>query len=369
MAYLPPLDAAAHCHVAGRSAHRLHRRRLRHVAHRAASSSSWRPNDRSPDGGRGSCQCRSGSPPTRGSRCPTRSIARLRKCSSARSRRIRTAPSARTSSVRAARRGARDDAAPHLRDGPLSRAPRARRAPGRRGSLRRRAAVAISPTRRATRDEDSRVVDAVLRRGDEEMPLSSRRCCTPKDCCSPADRSRASTHGGAFALVSLFREKPSIRVPESELPALLESLYALPRRPALELPPEAHIAEVRVAAAIRRRRSFPIRARGARRTIGSSRSSLYGTCASTRDTTRARRSSIATRSRCTTATSRASTRHASDSSRSARKRSGTRRSRQEPRRFTRNKLKRLILDLVGARLACRSRGRRCIAPPARRARR
>ena len=53
-------------------------------------------------------------------------------------------------------------------------------------------------------------------------------------------------HGGAFALVSLFREQAERpRAGATSCPAMLESLYTLPRRPALELPPDARITEVR----------------------------------------------------------------------------------------------------------------------------
>ena len=252
MAYLPPLDAAAACHVARRPAHRLHRRPLRHLARRGHRH---RTGDGATETRRhvGCARRRSESPPTRGSRCPIRSTVRLRKCSSARRRRIRTAPPARTSGFVLRGAGARDHAAPHVRDGPLSRA---RTRDGERPvdavALRRRAAVAVSPPRRA--QGRRRIASwtpcsaaATTRcRSQEPTMLHSEGLLLARGSFARFD------HGGAFALVSLFREKPSVRVPESELPALIESLYTLPRRPALELPPDAQITEVRDAAAIRR---------------------------------------------------------------------------------------------------------------------
>ena len=95
------------------------------------------------------------------------------------------------------------------------------------------------------KDEDGRVVTALLRRGNQEMPLDEPTILHSEGLLLARGSFARFDYGGAFALVSLFRERPSIRVPESDLPAMLESLYTLPRRPALELPPDAHITEVR----------------------------------------------------------------------------------------------------------------------------
>lgn len=99
---------------------------------------------------------------------------------------------------------------------------------------------------RVVRQNDaSCFVDAVLRRAHEEMLLSEPLMLHSEGVLLARGSLARFDHGGAFALVTMFREKKSIQVPESELPALLETLYALPRRPELELPPGTRVAEVR----------------------------------------------------------------------------------------------------------------------------
>jgi superfamily II DNA or RNA helicase len=88
-------------------------------------------------------------------------------------------------------------------------------------------------------------VDAVLRRTHEEMLLSEPLMVHAEGVLLSRGALSRFDHGGAFALVTMFRERKSIEVPESELPALLETLYALPRRPTLELPPGTQVVEAR----------------------------------------------------------------------------------------------------------------------------
>ena len=98
----------------------------------------------------------------------------------------------------------------------------------------------------AHREAGESVVEGVLRREGEEMPLQEPTMLHSEGLLLARGAFARFDHGGAFALVSLFREKPSVRVPDDELSAMLESLYTLPRRPALELPPDARINEVRI---------------------------------------------------------------------------------------------------------------------------
>ena len=94
-------------------------------------------------------------------------------------------------------------------------------------------------------NEQGYFVDAVLRRAGEEMLLSEPVMLHSEGLLLARGAFARFEHGGAFALVPLLREKNSVRVAECELAALLESLYTLPRRPELELPPDASVAEVR----------------------------------------------------------------------------------------------------------------------------
>ncbi|MEP6491857.1 MAG: DEAD/DEAH box helicase [bacterium] len=88
-------------------------------------------------------------------------------------------------------------------------------------------------------------VDAVLRRGPEEMLLSEPAMLHSEGWLVARGAIARFEHRGAFTLVPMFREKKSVHVAEADLPALLEMLYALPRRPALELPADTRVNEVR----------------------------------------------------------------------------------------------------------------------------
>lgn len=88
-------------------------------------------------------------------------------------------------------------------------------------------------------------VDAVVRRAGEEMLVSEPSMLHAEGLLLARGAFARFDHRGAFALVPMFREKRSVAVPENELPALLETLYALPRRPELELPADTRVAEMR----------------------------------------------------------------------------------------------------------------------------
>jgi len=125
---------------------------------------------------------------------------------------------------------------------------RARRAPGERptDAIRWDDGAPWELRLRVVReDTGSCFVDAVLRRGHEEMLLSEPAMLHSEGWLVARGTIARFEHGGAFALVPMFREKKSVQVPESDLPALLETLYALPRRPALELPADTRVTELR----------------------------------------------------------------------------------------------------------------------------
>jgi hypothetical protein len=87
-------------------------------------------------------------------------------------------------------------------------------------------------------------VTAVLVRPDEELSLDepdllhSGRLLIARGTVAPFD------DGGAFALVALFQAKRRITVSEDELPSFLSAMYALPRVPAIDLPPGSRVSEV-----------------------------------------------------------------------------------------------------------------------------
>ena len=94
-------------------------------------------------------------------------------------------------------------------------------------------------------DADGCFLDAVLSRAGEEMLLAEPAMLHSEGLLFARGSFARFEHGGAFSLVPLFREQSSVHVPERELPALLASLYSLPRRPQLELPPDTRVTEVR----------------------------------------------------------------------------------------------------------------------------
>ncbi|MEO6876988.1 MAG: SNF2-related protein, partial [Gemmatimonadaceae bacterium] len=88
-------------------------------------------------------------------------------------------------------------------------------------------------------------VTLVLQRPGQEMPLAEPVILHEQGFLLVHSALGRFEHGGAYALVNLFRERASIVIGESELPALLESLYAIPNLPPIELPPDTGLTEVR----------------------------------------------------------------------------------------------------------------------------
>ncbi len=88
-------------------------------------------------------------------------------------------------------------------------------------------------------------LDAVLRRGGEEMLLSEPSALHPEGVLYARGALARWEPTGSYPLVLLFEERGGVLVPDAELPELLETVYALPRRPALELPPDTNVTEVR----------------------------------------------------------------------------------------------------------------------------
>jgi superfamily II DNA or RNA helicase len=88
-------------------------------------------------------------------------------------------------------------------------------------------------------------LSAFLRRDGAEMSLALPTVLHSHGVLLSGDTFARFDHGGAFSFVAAFRETPSIRADAAELPALLDSLFGLPRRPELELPPGTRVAESR----------------------------------------------------------------------------------------------------------------------------
>jgi superfamily II DNA or RNA helicase len=83
---------------------------------------------------------------------------------------------------------------------------------------------------------DQCMLRGVLTRGDEEMPLSVPKAVHASGLLY-VDRTLACfEHGGAFAIARTLHTVPEVPLAEGELPELIETLYALPRRPPLQLP-------------------------------------------------------------------------------------------------------------------------------------
>jgi hypothetical protein len=85
----------------------------------------------------------------------------------------------------------------------------------------------------------------VLRRGDEEMPLSQPLLVHRAGFLVMPGSIARLDHRGAEALAWAFREKPVLPLGDTPLPEVLQAFCALPRFPALELPGGAAIAESR----------------------------------------------------------------------------------------------------------------------------
>ena len=86
-----------------------------------------------------------------------------------------------------------------------------------------------------------------LRRGDEVRALADAALLLESGLAFLDGRVGRFEHGGAFALVSELRADGPLSVTARDVPRLLESLYALPRLPAVSLAPELEITELRPA--------------------------------------------------------------------------------------------------------------------------
>ncbi|MHB1298531.1 MAG: SWIM zinc finger family protein, partial [Gemmatimonadaceae bacterium] len=95
----------------------------------------------------------------------------------------------------------------------------------------------------ARQEQGAHVVTALLERDGEEMPLSEPTMLHSVGVLFARGLVSQFEDGGAFALVALFGEHKSLTVEEGELGSLLESLHALPRLPAVDLPPGTRVAE------------------------------------------------------------------------------------------------------------------------------
>src|SRR5262249_857995 len=84
----------------------------------------------------------------------------------------------------------------------------------------------------------------VLRRGDDEMPLSEPTLLHASGVLFARGALAPFEHAGAFAFVVLLRRhENSLNLRQAELPELLDTLYSLPHLPELELPPTTHVVE------------------------------------------------------------------------------------------------------------------------------
>jgi superfamily II DNA or RNA helicase len=88
-------------------------------------------------------------------------------------------------------------------------------------------------------------ISAVLVRGGEEMRVADPAILHAEGILLANGMLARFDHGGAYPLLTLFRERGPIVIGEAELPNFLESLYALPRLPSIDLPPNSGITEVR----------------------------------------------------------------------------------------------------------------------------
>lgn len=89
------------------------------------------------------------------------------------------------------------------------------------------------------------LVDGQLRRGDQTIPLAAPALLLHGGLAIAEGRVSHFEHGGAFPLVSALRADGPLKVGARELPRLLESLYALPNLPPVELPARLDITEMR----------------------------------------------------------------------------------------------------------------------------
>ena len=94
------------------------------------------------------------------------------------------------------------------------------------------------------RNDHECFLDAALSRAGEEVLLSEAQLHPDGVFLARGSLARWGPTA-TYPLVQLFEETVDVLVPDGDLPALLESVYALPQRPALELPPEIGVTEVR----------------------------------------------------------------------------------------------------------------------------
>lgn len=88
----------------------------------------------------------------------------------------------------------------------------------------------------------------VLRRGEESVPIEEPRMLHSQGIFLRASSFARFDDSGAWPLVSELRahqQGSPVRVSEAELSALVEALYTLPRRPPIDLPADARVAECR----------------------------------------------------------------------------------------------------------------------------
>ena len=88
-------------------------------------------------------------------------------------------------------------------------------------------------------------ITAMLVRANERMPMCEPTVLHAEGVLLARGALARFDHRGAFALVPLFRKQPAIVIGEDELPAFLESLYAMPRLPEIDLPPDTGLTEIR----------------------------------------------------------------------------------------------------------------------------
>ena len=88
-------------------------------------------------------------------------------------------------------------------------------------------------------------ISAMLARSGHEMPVTEPVVLHAEGVMLARGHLGRFDHAGAYALVPLFRRQQPIVIGDDELPAFLQTLYTMPRLPAIELPPNTGITEVR----------------------------------------------------------------------------------------------------------------------------
>jgi superfamily II DNA or RNA helicase len=83
----------------------------------------------------------------------------------------------------------------------------------------------------------------LLSRGDQEIDLAVPEMLHSEGVLLMGNSFAEYEHSGCFPFVATLRDTPLVPVSEAELPVLLESLFALPSMPALDLPDGTRVAE------------------------------------------------------------------------------------------------------------------------------